>query len=56
MKTLTNDEIMWMIDHCGVEPSAENEEPICQHCPFDKECYYYYTGDPCGSVLEVNDK
>lgn len=41
MKTLTNEEIIKIIDHCNYTESNYCE----RECPLFKECLYYYTGD-----------
>jgi hypothetical protein len=47
MKTLTNDEIIFLLDHCA----GSNH---CEDCPLVAECLYYYIGEKNGSVLEEN--
>lgn len=49
MKTLTNDEIIALLENCGVAVCNKN-------CPLAKECLYYYTGEECGSALESEEE
>lgn len=47
MKTLTNEEIITIIEHCGVMTSCSEDS-----CPLFKECFHYYTGEEWESALE----
>lgn len=50
MKTLTNDEIIFLIERCegdGVHG--------CDECPLAAECLHWFTGENCGSALEKED-
>ena len=50
MKTLTNEEIIQLIEQCGVA--------VCEkvpNCPLKDECLHYYTGENCGSALEEKE-
>lgn len=49
MKTLTNEEIITIIENC------KNSCDDGNNCPLFKECYYYFTGDKIGSTLETSD-
>lgn len=50
MKTLTNSEIVFLLEACGVNDCKEAE---CEkYCPLSKECYYHFTGEKVGSCLE----
>lgn len=51
MKTLTNSEIIYIISHCHY-----CDDGVVEDCPFEKECLYYYTGEKCGSCLEIKDE
>jgi hypothetical protein len=52
MKTLTNDEIIQIVNNC----LRSEEAHYCElHCPLFKECLHWYTGEECGSALEQGD-
>jgi hypothetical protein len=51
MKILTNDEVIEIVGLCR----GCNGE-IAENCPLVKECFYYYTGEKCGSCLESEEK
>jgi hypothetical protein len=51
MKTLTDKEIIYILDHLCDSGSDEK----CKDCPLNLECLYYFTGEKCGSTLEIND-
>ena len=51
-KTISNQGIMYLIQHCSV---VENENHACDYCPLAAECDYYYNGTESGSALESLD-
>ena len=50
MKTLTNDEIIYILENVCNCTECRN---LC--CPLADECLYYFTGEKCGSALEEED-
>ena len=52
MKTLTNEEVIFIIENC----SACSGSVICENCPLVTECLHYYTGENCGSCLETQSE
>jgi len=51
MKTLTVEEIIFVM-----EKLCEHDRECLKGCPFTKECLYYYTGEKCGSALEIDNE
>ena len=51
MKTLTNQEIIWIITHC----EKLSHDGCENNCPLFAECYYYWSGEKCGSALEKEE-
>ena len=52
MKMLTDEEILFIIENV-----CEQGRKCLKDCPLTKECLYHYTGEKCGSALEIkNDK
>ena len=49
MKTLTNDEIIYILELCRYADCKSED------CPLWKECLHYFTGEECGSALEVEE-
>lgn len=53
MKILTTAEIIQIVENCTTDDATNT---YCEaYCPLFKECYYYYTGEKCGSALEQED-
>lgn len=52
MKILTNEQIIWLIEHCEIGNPTPS---FCINCPLDNECTHYYTGENCGSALEEDE-
>lgn len=49
--TLTNDQIIYIVDHC-----KQTNSFYCEvHCPLFAECLHWYTGENCGSALEEDE-
>lgn len=53
MKTLSNEQIIYLLEHCNND-EAGNEE--CEgKCPLFNECLHYWTGEECQSALEEEE-
>ena len=50
-KDLTNEDIIFLLNNC----KSNGADTDCTLCPLQNECYYYFTGDKCGSRLEKAD-
>lgn len=50
MKSLNNEEIIYLLEHCKIENCRENR--CVQICPLWKECLHYFTGEKFYSCLE----
>lgn len=53
MKTLTNEEIIYLIDEVCTRITKNSQ--VCDNCPLAAECLHYFTGENCGSTLENNE-
>ena len=50
MKSLNNEEIIYLLERCKIEDCRENR--CVQTCPLWKECLHYSTGEKFYSCLE----
>lgn len=53
MKTLTNEEIMYLLEKCEVRDCKRNE--CVSKCPLWKECLHFFSGEKIGSCLEEKE-
>ena len=50
MKTLTNEEVIYLLERCGAE-----QNKCIPNCPLWKECLHYFMGEDTGSCLEEKE-
>ena len=50
-KLLSNEEVILLVDNCH----KYDDDRFCDKCPLVKECVHWYTGENCGSCLEIDD-
>lgn len=53
MKTLTNEEVLYLLVRCEVKDCQKNK--CVPNCPLWKECLHFLSGENFGSCLEEEE-